>query len=215
MLITNSKTAKRRRRIFEMRKIKRNFGFIIAFGLIILGMASHAFSQNQTNVKTMRQINIKFEDFRYNLNENLINGSFSRSDQDDVKNLLDNLEDSIVNLDNNLQKRNETSDDFASLNSNAESMNRFINQSKFDSKTTRSWSDLRGLIQKISGNSNNNFPANNNSSNGLIGTYRLDTDKSDNAAEIVGDAIKDGSDAERDAAEKHLSEKLESPEMLA
>jgi hypothetical protein len=209
------KTAIRHRRIFEMRKVKRNFGFIIAFGLIFLGLASHAFAQNQNNVRTMRQVNIKFEDFRYNLNENLIDGSFSRSDQDNVKSLVDSLEDSIVNLDRNLQKRTETSDDFSTLNSNMENMNRFVSQTKFDSKTTRSWNDLRGLIQKLSGTASNNFPANSNFSNGLTGTYKLDKTKSDDATEIVGDAIKNGSDAERIAAEKHLSEKLESPEMLA
>jgi hypothetical protein len=104
MLINQAKRQNAAGEFFKMRKIKRNFGFIIAFGLIIFGMASHAFAQNQSNLKTMRQINIKFEDFRYNLNENIINGNFSRSDQDNVKDLLDNLEDSIVNLDNNLQK---------------------------------------------------------------------------------------------------------------
>jgi hypothetical protein len=204
-----------------MRKIKRNFGFIIAFGLIIFGMASHAFAQNQSNLKTMRQINIKFEDFRYNLNENIINGNFSRSDQDNVKDLLDNLEDSIVNLDNNLQKNNESADDVSDVNSKAENMNRFISQTKFDSKTTRSWNDLRGLIQKLSddfggnSNDNNNFPTGNNSSNGLTGTYKLNTSKSDNAAELVNDAMRNASDSERVAAEKHLSEKLDSPEMIA
>ncbi len=204
-----------------MRKIKRNFGFIIAFGLIIFGMASHAFSQNQNNLKTMRQINIKFEDFRYNLNENLINGNFSRSDQDNVKDLLDNLEDSILNLDNNLQKNNETADDISDVNSKTESMNRFISQTKFDSKTTRSWNDLRGLIQKLSddfgGNSNNtnNFPTNNNFSNGLTGTYKLNSTKSDNAAELVNDAMRNASETEREAAQKHLAEKLDSPEMIA
>lgn len=204
-----------------MRKIKRNFGFIIAFGLIIFGMASHAFSQNQTNVKTMRQINIKFEDFRYNINEALNNGNFSRSDQDELNGLMNNLEDSIVDFDSKVQRGSENSDDISNLNSNAESLERLISRLRFDSKVTRSWSDLHNLIEKLSaGNYNDNtnssnFPTNNNFRTGLTGTYRLNTSQSDNAGEIVQDAIRNSSDAERTAIEKHLSDKLESPEMLA
>jgi hypothetical protein len=205
-----------------MRKIKRNFGFIIAFGLILFGLASHAFAQqNQNASKTMRQINIKFEDFRYNLNENLINGSFSRSDQDEVKDLMNNLEDSIVDLDNKLQKNNESADDISTVNSASENLNNFISRSRFDSKVTRSWNDLRSLFTKLSSdysnvsNNNNNYPTSNNYSTGLTGTYRLDTSRSDNAKEIVGEAIRNASDSERQTAEKHLAEKLESPEMMA
>jgi hypothetical protein len=216
------KTAKRRRRIFKMKKIKRNFGFIIAFGLILLGLASHAIAQNQSAAKTMRQINIKFEDFRYNLNENLINGNFSRSDQDEVKDLMNNLEDSIVDLDNKLQKNNENADDIAAVDSASDNLNNFLSRSKFDSKVTRSWSDLRSLFTKlssdygnVSNNNNNNYPTTNNSGASLTGTYRLDTSRSDNAEEIVGEAIQNSSDAERQTAEKHLAEKLESPEILA
>jgi hypothetical protein len=216
------KTAKRRRRSFEMRKIKRNFGFIIAFGLIILGLASHALAQNQNAVKTMRQINIKFEDFRYNLNENLINGNFSRPDQDEVKDLMNNLEDSIVDFDNKLQKNTENKDDISAVNSASDNLDNFISRSRFDSKVTRSWNDLRGLFTKLSSdygngsnNTGNNYPSDTGSRTGLTGTYRLDTARSDNAEEIVGEAIRNASDAERRAAEKHLAEKLRSPEMMA
>ncbi len=205
-----------------MKKIKRNFGFIIAFGLILLGLASHAIAQNQSAAKTMRQINIKFEDFRYNLNENLVNGSFSRSDQDEVKDLMNSLEDSIVDLDNKLQKNNENADDIAAVDSVSDNLNNFLSRSKFDSKVTRSWSDLRSLFTKlssdygnVSNNNNNNYPTTNNPGASLTGTYRLDTSRSDNAEEIVGEAIQNSSDAERQTAEKHLAEKLESPEILA
>lgn len=207
-----------------IKKAKRNLGLIIAFGLIFFGLASEFYAQNSGTSETVRKINIKFEDFRYNLNANLNRESFSREDENEINGYMNDLEDSIVNFDDKFQKQNEKPEDVSLIVSLTENVSRFVAKSKLDAKVQNSWRDFRGLVETLS--TNYSFPTNEVSSpdprisiksfnTGLTGTYKLDVSRSDNAREIITEATQDSPQYEKDSALRHFDEKLDSPDSIA
>ncbi len=207
-----------------IRKTKQNIALIIAFGLIFFGLASEFYAQNSGTSETVRKINIKFEDFRYNLNANLNRESFNREDENEINGYMNELEDSIVNFEEKFQKQVEKPDDVSLIINSTENVSRFVAKSKLDAKVQNSWRDFRGLVESLS----NNYSVTTNEistpdprisskyfDNGLNGTYKLDVSRSDNAREIITEATQNSPQFEKDAALRHFDEKLDSPQVIA
>ena len=225
-----------------MNRLKTYFSVYMTVGLIFFGMVATADAQNSNSAREgrnlLRQINIKIDDFRSSLENELSRVSSNRADEDRIQSDLRELQDRILDLDENLQRRRENTEDVRNVLEAAKTVNDFLTANRFSRNVNNDWAGVRNLLDRLAANyqvswswddrdnypndtrnypnNTRNYPNNSTRSNSdLVGTYRLDVSRSENAADIAERAIANGNVRNGDEARADLEEKLAAPDELA
>jgi hypothetical protein len=225
-----------------MNRHRNVFSAILTFGLIFFASLAQVSAQrtqvNEREVRNiLRQLTVKLDDFQYNLDYELRqNSAANQTDEEDLRNSLDELQTGVNNFQNKFTRRRDSQTDVSQLLSSAETVTDNLSRLRISQKLQRDWTSTRQLLDQLAnnygvrgGDSNNDnnsqlpdnqYPTqttrNNNFSYGLTGTYQLDVSRSENARDVAERAITNNTSTQnRDEARRDLEEKLEAPERLA
>lgn len=219
-----------------MTRFKNILPAFIAVILTIAGAAGFGDAQqrNDRQVRDLvRSLNSRIDDFQYTLDYQLRSSSANRQDTDDVKSSIGNLQSKVRAFEDNFNQKRENRDDINDIVMAAKDVDAFLAQNPQNQGLQRDWSGVRDLIGRLAANygvtpdwnsrGSSNYPStlpdrsNNRTSsrigtadsNGLTGTYRLDTSRSENTDQIISQT------RIADAQKQDLQQKLEAPEQLA
>lgn len=221
-----------------MKRFTKFFSVYTVLGLMVLGLAGPADAQwrNEREVRDIvRNLNSKVDDFKYNLEYQLKSSSADQQAIRDISNDLGGLQDSISAFETNLDGKSENRDDIAEIvdaaKTVASTLASTLASNPLNRKLEADWAGIRGLLDRLANSynvpvnwntdtssypnttdNNANFPAPSRStsfSNGLTGTYQLDTSRSENTADIVSRSNV-GTGQKQD-----LESKLEAPGQIA
>ena len=225
-----------------MREMRNALKLFLIFGLFLTGSLSQVNAQpggSQLQVNNiLRNLNVKIDTFRNDLDNEYRRASTTQGDEREINRNLDNLQDSLSDFQQKVDRRTGTADDVRQILSIAKNIDDFVAQSGFPSRIQRLWTDSRDLFSQLasaygvspywnSGGSpnprRNNYPTgnpypsdpNNSYSYGLTGTYQLDTSRSENTRDIAERAISNNGTQNANDSRRDLEEKLMSPEQLA
>ena len=223
-----------------MNRHRNVFSAILTFGLIFFASLAQVSAQrtqvNEREVRNvLRQLTVKLDDFQYNLDYELRQNQTNQTDEEDLRNSLDELQTGVNNFQNKFTRRRDSQQDVSQLLASAETVTENLSRLRVSQKLQRDWTSTRQLLDQLAnnygvrgGDSNNDnsqlpdnqYPSqttrNNNFSYGLTGTYQLDVSRSENARDVAARAITNSTSTQnRDDARRDLEEKLEAPERLA
>ena len=226
-----------------MNRHRNVFSAILAIGLIFFASLAQVKAQrsqvNEREVRSvLRQLTVKLDDFQYNLDYELRQNSANQTDEEDLRNSLDQLQTEVNNFQNKFTRRRDSQQDVSQILASAETVDENLARLRLNQKLKRDWTSTRQLLDQLAtnygvrgGDSNNNddnsqlppdnqsptqTTRNNSFSYGLTGTYQLDASRSENARDVAERAITNGTSTQnRDEARRDLEEKLEAPERLA
>ena len=199
--------------------------------MLLTGAAATADAQarNERQVRELvRTLTAQVDDFQYGLDYELKNNSAGgRVNSADVNSSLRNLQDKVAALDENFVARRENRNDVQEIVTAAKDVEGSLATVNLNRRLQNDWADLKKTIDSLGANygvtpdwgsrvSNatrgtnrdpiRNIPA---SAGGLTGTYTLDTQRSENIADIISaSGVQDGN-------RQDLESKLEAPEQIA
>ncbi len=209
-----------------MRRLINAFASFAAIGLMVFGVAADADAQRRNDREVrdiVRSLNSQIDDFQYGLEYELKNNSGSRQ-TGGVSRSLQNLQEKVNAFDENFTQRRENRDDINEIVVAAQDVDAFLQQNPQNRRLETDWADVKKSIDSLaanysvtpdwSGRASGNprasaRPAQTTLSVGLSGTYRLDTTRSENIADIVS-----GSNAP-ETQRTDLESKLDAPEQIA
>lgn len=223
-----------------MSRVKGVFSVSLMIGLIAFVFFNQANAQgvrNERNVRdTLRNLHSKIDDFRYSLANELSTDAVRREDEMQIKDDVQNVEDSLNKFEDKFQRRRENADDVTNVLSAAKRVNDFLNMKRFGPAAQRDWTSVRGLLERLASNyqvawnwenenqrdpnyppNQTNYPTTRSNSSlnyGLTGTYKLDESRSENTQEIAENAVKDANIQNNAGAQSDLEDKLESPDQV-
>ncbi len=139
-----------------MNKFRSVFSVYLTFGLVFFGLVSQTFGQasrNERDVRnTLRSINSKVDDFRYNLDAEFRRSSVSRERENEITTDLRNFEESINKFEDKFQRRRENANDVSDVLNAAKSVNDFLRFNQFGSKAQNDWANIRALLDRLASN---------------------------------------------------------------
>lgn len=213
-----------------MHKLINVFSAFALVGLLFFELGSLVWAQQPGGRQVqniVRNLNSRVDDFRYGLDAQ--EGSIGPRDSDNLRRGITDLQDKIAAFDENLARRRENRSDVLEIVSAAVSVDVMLRRST-NRRAQTDWLGVRNLVNRLasnygvspdwSGRTSSYSRSQTNSgdypdagarlvSGGLTGTYRLDSARSENTAEIVS-----GVNAEA-SQRQDLESKLEAPEQLA
>lgn len=215
-----------------MNRFRSVFSVYLTAALLVLGFIAQADAQNNRNQREVRNIvqNLmsEIDDFRYSLDSELSRTSISRSERDDISNDVIGLEDAVSQFEGKFQRSRESAEDVRDILEAAKNVNDFVYNRRYGTSFQTDWTNVRNLLDRLaasykvnwswsSNTSNypnnypNNYPTNTNTnvSNGLTGTYTLDSSRSEDARDILERVNVN------DANRADLESKLEAAEQIA
>jgi hypothetical protein len=203
-----------------MNRLNRQISAIFVIGLLVFGVFAQS-NQRQMN-ELLSNLNIKIDDFQYNVNAEVNRNAVTQADETTISDGLRDLRGDIENLRNNLAAGRDSSNDVSQILSTANDLNENLLKIKLNAKSQNDWKAVRGLLDQLA--SNYGLPTSwrtsvnqtnvNYSNSYLTGTYQLDSSRSDNVNEVVAEALRNAN-AQTGNAQRELEEKLESPSQLA
>ncbi len=216
--------------------MKKLFTGISALGLmfgLLFSAAAPASAQapNQKEVRdTLRSLNSKIDDLNYTLMFQLRSSSADADVSDDAARSLDAMKAATRSYESNLDLRRENRNDVQPIIAAAQDMNAFFVANPQNRRIEAVWNDIRDLVGRLSssygltpnwsGRTSNasqtvsygntrNLPQAPITSSILTGTYRLDTGRSENSADVIrGVRV-------NETQRQDLENKLDAPEELA
>jgi hypothetical protein len=230
-----------------MNRLSRIISVYLAVGLMVFGFVGATTAQttqttrNERSVRdALRSLNSKLDDFRYSLDNELGRNSVSDSEEREINANIQDFEKSLDEFSDKLNRRRENADDMRNVLTAAQTVNDFLSAKRLGAVTQKDWTEIRNLLNRLASNyqvswnwnggggeynrptntsSNGNYPttSNSNYSNGLTGTYRLDTSRSEDAKDIAERAIRDGNtqnNSNNSNAQSDLESKLTAPERV-
>lgn len=212
-----------------MNRFRGVFSVYLVIGLMIFGLVANANGQDRRNQRevrnTLRDLNSKIDDFRFELDNEFRRISVNRNEQNEINNNIEDLENNISKFEGKLQRRRESANDVERILDAAKIVNDFVIRQRFSGKTAGYWTNVRGLLDRLASNynvswnwsdGNSNPSTTTNSYNStLTGTYQLDVSRSENTRDIADRAIRSGNSQNNDTARQDLEDKLEAPEQIA
>lgn len=222
-----------------MRRLSDSFAVLAALLVLLASAGTFASAQTTRNERQVRDIvrglASKIDDFQYGLqNELHTRPAANRQDAADVMSSLRNLQDKVAAFQDNLDARRENRDDVRGIVTAARDIDTFLSQNPPNRTLETDWQGVGDLINRLASNygvtpdwsrRSSNYPdrrpgyptsstpprmsTQTNYNTGLTGTYRLDTARSENTADIVS-GTRVG-----DANRQDLESKLEAPEQVA
>jgi hypothetical protein len=227
-----------------MNRYKNVFSAVLTFGLIFFASLAEVSAQrtqvNEREVRSvLRQLTVKLDDFQYNLDSELRQRQGNQTDEEDLRNSLDELQTEVNNFQNKFTRRRDSQSDVSQLLGSAQTVTENLSRLRLSEKLRREWTSTRRLLDQLANNygvrgdsngdsndddnsqlppDDNQYPTRNPSGNfnaGLTGTYELDASRSENARDVAERAITGANTQNREDARRDLQEKLEAPERLA
>ena len=216
--------------MIKMSRFRSVFAVYAAIGLLFCGFAAETNAQKTRNEKDVRNIvrslDSKVDDLRDSLSYGLKNSSVDSQDADTAENDISTLGGKIRDFEDNFNQRRENADDVTDILNAAKGINEFLSDNRINTTVQKDWSDLRGLLDRLSANYNiswnwtsgtynnnsrtSNYPTNNSKSFGLTGTYQIDISKSEDTSDII-----ESSGVQTDEQRQDLKNKLEAADQLA
>ncbi len=139
-----------------MSRFKSVFSIYLTIGLIIFGLVSQAFAQvsrNDRDVRdTLRSINSKVDDFKFNLEREFSRSSVNRDRENEINANLRNFTNSIRKFENKLQKQRENADDVSNVLNAAKSIDDFLSVNRVGSGVESDWTNIRALLDRLASN---------------------------------------------------------------
>ncbi len=193
--------------------------FSLSIFVAIAGLAASSFAQkkpNQREVHTiLRSLNSKVDDLRYSLRFGLRGSAGNDSAQNDVV----ELDRQIKAFESNFDAQRENADDVLDVLNTAKVVSDFLRSNNVNNTVQKDWTEVRTLLDRLASNYSVNWNWNTGGntayrsvskvSGTLNGTYRLDSNRSDQNIDVVSNA--NLSDSDR----RDLEEKLNAPEQIA
>ena len=217
-----------------MNRFRGVFSVYLVIGLMVFGLVANADGQNRRNQRevrnTLRDLNSKIDDFRFELDNEFRRSSVNRNEQNEINDNIRDLENNISKFEGKFGRRRESADDVSSILDAAKNVNDFVIRQRFSGKAAGYWTNVRGLLDRLASNYNvsgdwndgnanypNNFPTSNTNSynSTLTGTYQLDSSRSENTRDIADRAIRNSNTQDNNDARQDLEAKLEAPEQIA
>ena len=217
----------------SMKRFYQGTGVAALFAALVFGFASSVAAQsiNEREVRdTVRSLRSKIDDLDMTLSFQLRSNSASRTVRDDARSGIDALKNAVKTFDENVGLRRENRSDIEQIVAAGRDMAGFFTANPQNRRIESTWTDVRDLIDRLAANygvrpdwngriSNVSGGVNDDDygyqpvggavSPGLTGTYRLDTGRSEKAADIVADINISGSNR------TDLESKLDAPESIA
>ncbi len=214
-----------------MRRILSGFSVFALIGTLVFGLAGEVSAQ-RTNMRevqdTLRALNSKIDDLDYTLRYQLRSSSAGRDAINDATQGVNGLKAALKAFQDNLESRRENRDDVEAIITSAQDVNGFLRQNRQNRSIEGTWTEIRGLIERLSANygvtpswngrisnaSRDNepsmdVPVNSAPANPLTGTYRIDRSRSEDIADILSSSTVSGQQR------KELESKLDAPDELA
>ena len=139
-----------------MSRFRIVFSVYLTIGLIIFGFSSQAFAQvsrNDRDVRdTLRNINSKVDDFKFNLEREFSRSSVNRDRENEINANLRNFTNSIRKFENKLQKQRENADDVSNVLNAAKSIDDFLSVNRVGSGVESDWTNIRALLARLASN---------------------------------------------------------------
>lgn len=205
----------------------------LSVGLLFLGFASAAKAQqdrvNEREVgDTMRQLSVKLDDFRNNLNFDINRGNVSDDDEKQFNDYFKDLKRNVDDFQDKFSRKNDSPDDATAVLNAAKNVNDYVSRLRLSAKTVKDWNSIHDLLDKLALNysiswswkdgawqmPNSNAGADPGDANGLTGTYRLDPSRSENTKDIAAQAMRNSTASNKAEARQDLEDRLESPDQL-
>jgi hypothetical protein len=220
-----------------MKRFGNFFAAVAVLSFVMLGTAGLADAQrrNERQIRDLvRSLNAQIDDFQYGLDYQLRSTSSRNQDVDTVHDAIRNLQTKVDDFEENLNNRRENRDDMREIISAAKEVDVFLAQNPQNRRIDTNWQSVRTTINSLSSNygvtpdwgtRGSSIPATtprdqiggtlppaprlSTPSNGLTGTYQLDTGRSESTADIISNTNVAG------AQRQDLESKLEAPEQIA
>ena len=185
-------------------------------------------------------LDTKLDRFGYNLNNELSRSKINGSEKKSIKNDFDQLKFKVNDFRSRFQSQDDDAQSVYTVLKQANYVDNYLSNRNFTSNLQNDWKDIRGIFDRLAsaynvswnwggsnfpppngsnspnnypgGNRSNNPPPRGNSSNPLVGTYRLNEQRSENARDVVAQS---GGDSISDSNRADLEEKLDAPQELA
>lgn len=165
-----------------MKTIRNSFASVLAIGLIFFGLIAPQANAQISRASTrqvndiLRRLNVKVDDFRYGLDAEFSRGTSNRSDENEIKGYLNDLQNDLNDFQDKFDRRRESADDVSQILSSAKNINDFVSRMRFSSKIQADWTSARALLDQLASNygvtpywnnrstqsTNNRYPDNNN-----------------------------------------------------
>ncbi|MEO8042073.1 MAG: hypothetical protein ABI646_05645 [Acidobacteriota bacterium] len=194
--------------------------------------------RNERQIRDLvRSLNAQIDDFQYGLDYQRRSTSGRTQDVENVHDSIRNLQTKVDDFEGNLNNRRDNRDDVREIISAAKDVDAYLAQNPQNGRIDTNWQSVRTTINSLASNygvtpdwstrvsaipgttrdpdgttvpPRINDPIRNSApSNGLTGTYQLDTGRSENTADIVSHSNV------ADAQKQDLESKLEAPEQIA
>lgn len=158
------------------------------------------------------------------LDRSIINNTNS---EDSINSYIGEFEEATDRLKDRFNSRQSTVTDASDVLNRARYIDQFMGQNRMSRPAQNQWSSLRtdlntlAAYYRVSWNWNDrsrdypsgNYP--NSIDSRMTGTYRLNTSRSDNVANVINNSLGNYSNDQRDNARRNLERRLTSPEMIA
>ena len=217
-----------------MKRFGNLFAAVAVVASIMFATAGVADAQrrNERQIRDLvRSLNAQIDDFQYGLDQQMRSSSARDADVENVHDSIRNLQTKVDDFDENLTNRRENRDDIREIITAAKDVDVFLAQNPQSRRIESNWQGVRTTINSLASNygvttdwstRTSNYPGTTRDqigntlpprvdtpSHGLSGTYRLDTARSENTADIVSNSGV-GTGQRQD-----LESKLEAPEQIA
>ena len=217
-----------------MKRFGNYFAVIAAISFMVLGSVGLADAQrrNERQIRDLvRTLNSQIDDFQYGLDYQLRSTSGRTQDVENVHDSIRNLQTKVDDFEENLNNRRDNRDDIREIVTAAKDVDAYLAQNGQNRRIDTNWQSVRTTINSLASNygvtpdwssrtsstpgttrdqvGDTIPPRSSAPGNILTGTYKLDTGRSENTADIVSHS--NVADAQR----QDLESKLEAPEQIA
>jgi hypothetical protein len=174
------------------------------------------------------RIESKTNNYKNAMDNSLDNSNINNTNSEDsINSYIGKFEEATDRLKDRFNSRQSTVTDASEVLNRARYIDRFMGQNRMSRPAQNQWSSLRtdlntlAAYYRVSWNWNDrspDYPSGsypNSIDSRMTGTYRLNTSRSDNVANVINNSLGNYSNDQRDNARRNLERRLTSPEMIA
>lgn len=202
-----------------MKKLQNKLvAFALLIGMSMLPVFAQGYRDNNRQIRTLiSQIEVKSNNFKYQLNRAMDYGTVNNSPREDnINRAVSSFENSINVMKQNFFYGRDISGDVREVLSKASFIEKVMRDYRFNPQTENTWrllrADLNTLARYYNANSDwDNYPV----SNYLNGTYRLNINQSDNVNSAIDRVLYNANYNQRERMRNNLQRRLAVPEYLA
>lgn len=190
-----------------------------------------AYTVSESQMRTLlSRIDLKTGIYKSQMNTELKDNTTADLSNEAISSYISNFETATSRLKQRFDSRQSASADASDVLTRATYIDQFMTRNAFNSQTQAQWrnlkSDLNTLASyyRLSWNWNQSLPDNTGSNGGgglrnfdarITGTYRLNTNLSEDPTTAINRALNSSSQADREESRINLERRLRSPDMIA